>query len=203
MRYWRLLIAFLLFFIGGVLKLNSVGSYKIQVPESYNLPVNQRLDNHLSDFEYSDYIDAQIMRFMAQSELMGVSVAVIENERLVFARSYGYADQEEGIAMVPGHLFRIASVSKLITATAILKLVESGKISLNDKVFGENGFFNDPQYLKIRDPKLKEITVLNLLTHTAGWSQRYGDPAFVPLAIARIVGDTPPANIDTYLKFVT
>jgi CubicO group peptidase (beta-lactamase class C family) len=203
MKYLRLVIAFLLFFIGGALKLNSVGSYKMQVPDSYNLPVNQRLDNHLSDFEHSDYIDAQIMRFMARSELMGVSVAIIENEKLVFARSYGYADQEEGTAMVPGHLFRVASVSKLITATAILKLAESGKISLDDKVFGENGFFNDPQYLNIRDTKLNDITVLNLLNHTAGWTQRYGDPAFVPLAIARIVGDAPPANIDTYLKFVT
>lgn len=171
---------------------------------SYDLikPVNQRINNDFSVFEHSGYIDWQVDRFMLRSSIKGVSIAVIDNEKLVFSRSYGYADEEKGIKTTPEHLFRIASVSKLITAIAVMKLVDEGSMHLNDYVFGPNGYFNDEKYLDVRDKRLNEITVLNLLNHTSGWTQRYGDPAFNPLIIANRVGDTPPATIDTYLKFV-
>ncbi|MDA3880477.1 MAG: serine hydrolase [Prolixibacteraceae bacterium] len=165
-------------------------------------PVNQRLTNELSDFEYTPYINRQIERFMERSELMGASVAIVKDEELVFSRAYGYADYEKGEFASPQNLFRLASVSKLVTGVAIMKLVENGKLRLNDKVFGENAILNDSLYGEIRDEKIKNITIRHLLEHTAGWTQRYGDPAFNPLVIARRVGDNPPATIDTYLKFV-
>lgn len=167
-----------------------------------NKPVNQRLSNDESEFEYTDYIDNQVNRFMQNSGLKGVSIAVVDSEKLVFSRSYGYADEELGIETSPEHLFRLASISKLVTAVAIMKLVEEGKLHLNDQVFGEKGFFNDPEYLQIRDHNLLDIKIINLLNHTAGWTQRYGDPMFNPLTIAKIVGDAPPATVDTYLKYV-
>ncbi|HKM93935.1 MAG TPA: serine hydrolase domain-containing protein [Prolixibacteraceae bacterium] len=182
--------------------LNSVGSYQMHLPDTYSKPVNQRLDNHLSEFDYSSYIDKQLLHFMSRAELKGISLAITHDEKLVFARSYGYANIENAEAMTPSHLFRIASVSKLITTVAVLKLVEENRLSLDDKVFGNNGLFNEKEYLNIRDPKLKDITVLNLLNHSAGWTQCYGDPAFLPLAIARIMGVEPPITIDTYLKYV-
>ena len=59
----------------------------------------------------------------------GASVALVKDEKLVFAKGYGYADVEGKEKVEPDHLFRIASVSKLITATAIMKLRK--KVSCN------------------------------------------------------------------------
>ena len=194
---------FLILFICFLpLSFENVCSMDLLSPEELVKPINQRLQNNFSEFEYSGYIEHQVTRFMERSALKGVSIAVLKDEQLVFCCSYGYADEELGIATSPEHLFRVASVSKLITAVAVMKLVEEGKMSLDDKVFGQEGFFNEEQYLKIRDPKLKKITVLNLLNHTSGWTQRYGDPAFNPLAIAKKAGDQPPATLDSYLKYV-
>jgi len=165
-------------------------------------PINKYLSNNNSDFEYSPVIDEYINNFMEYNGLNGISVAIISNEKLVFAKGYGYAIKEDSVRVSPGNIFRLASVSKLISAVAIMKLVEENKLKLTDKVFGKEGIFNDPEYLEIKDPRLNDVTVLNLLTHSGGWTQRYGDPMFMPLQIAKLVGDTPPATFNTYMKFV-
>lgn len=177
--------------------------FQVEMSNELFKPVNQRLDNNLSQFEQSAYIDRQIERFMVRSAIKGVSVAVVKDEKLVFAHSYGYADVENEIKTAPEHLFRIASVSKLLTAVAIMKLVDEGKMSLDDRVFGKDGYFNEPEYLKLKDRKLLDIKVSNLLDHTSGWTQRYGDPMFHPTSIAEKMNQKPPATIDTYLRFAT
>lgn len=201
MRFRQVIVLIILLIYSPYSK-KMVGGNELLASEELTKPLNQRLQNEISEFEYTPFIDRQIERFMDHSDIKGVSLAVVKNERLVFARSYGYADVENEIKTSPEHLFRIASVSKLVTAVAIMKLVEEGKLSLADPVFGEKGFFNDEKYLKLKDKKLLDITVLNLLNHTSGWTQRYGDPMFHPLTIAEKVGDKAPATVDTYLKFV-
>lgn len=166
-----------------------------------NRPLNQRVRNIQTEFEYSPYIDQQVARLMERAGLKGVSIAVVENEKLVFNKSYGFADVENEIPTSPEHLYRIASVSKLITAIAVMKLVEDGKLQLTNQVFGPNGFFTEPAYQEIRDRRLLDIQVLHLLNHTSGWTQRYGDPMFLPVDIAKIVGEGTEANLDTYLKY--
>jgi len=161
-----------------------------------------RLIPQASNFSSSSQIERIMERFMDRSALKGVTLALIKNEKLVYTQSFGWADQERDIPCSPTHLFRIASVSKLITAVGIMKLVEEGKMNLDDPVFGPNGFFNEPEYLEIKDHKLKQITVKHLLNHTSGWTQRYGDPMFNSLEIAQKVGVPPPATLDTYLRFV-
>lgn len=165
--------------------------------------LNLRLNNDLSEFENSNYIDRVVKRFMARNELTGVSLAIAKDEKLVFARGYGFADLENKIPTGPEHLFRVASVSKLITACAVMKLVENGKLRLDDKVFGNDGIVNDSIYQPYKDKSLVQISVRNLLNHSGGWTQKYGDPIFVPNRIADLVGDEYPATIETYLKFIT
>ncbi|MCX6239470.1 MAG: serine hydrolase [Bacteroidia bacterium] len=142
-------------------------------------------------------------KFRVQNGLKGVTVAIVKDEKLVFAKGYGFANEETQIQVTPNHLFRIASVSKLITAVAIMKLVENSKISLDSKVFGKYGILNDDQFLHIKDHRLEKITVRHLLNHSGGWSQHYGDLAFLPKAVAKGVGESLPVNIDSYIKFVT
>ncbi len=165
--------------------------------------INRLVFNKLMAAEVSGTIDAYMEKFRTDNSLKGISVAIVKDEKLVFAKGYGFADEEAGIQVTPGHLFRLASVSKLITAVAIMKLVENSKISLGSKVFGKDGILSDEQFCHIKDKRLEKITVRNLLNHSGGWTQNYGDLAFLPKAVARGVGESLPVNIDSYIKFVT
>ena len=168
-----------------------------------NSTFNQLIINKLISDANNSFIDSSIEKFRERNGLKGVAVAIVKNERLVFAKGYGYANEQAGIPVTPNHLFRIASVSKLVTAVAIMKLVENSKISLDSKVFGKYGILNDPKFLQIKDPRLERITVRNLLNHSGGWTQNYGDLAFLPLVVAKYLGEPLPVNIDSYIRFVT
>ncbi len=175
-----------------------------QIPPYYQLEVsglNSRINNDLSDFVYSDYIERQVERFSRQWGLRGVSIAVIKDERLVYAQGFGDAN-EKGDRVQPGNIFRVASVSKLLTAVAVMKLVEEGRMNLEDQVFGSDGIIKDSIFQAVRDKRIYKITVRDLLAHAGGWSQRYGDPAFNSLTIAKRVGDEGPATIETFYKYI-
>lgn len=165
--------------------------------------LNHIVLNKLMEAEVAGAIDLSIEKFREHNRLKGVSVAIVKDEKLVFAKGYGFADEKAGIQVTPNHLFRLASVSKLITAVAIMKLVENSKISLDSKVFGKYGILNDEPFLHIKDKRLEKITVRHLLNHSGGWTQNYGDLAFLPKAVAKGVGESLPVNIDSYIKFVT
>jgi CubicO group peptidase (beta-lactamase class C family) len=120
---------------------------------------------------------------------------------LVYAKGFGIANKETGEEVKPGHLFRIASVSKLITAVAIMKLYEEGILGLDDPGLGEQGILNDSLFLKYTDPRIESITVRHLLNHTAGWSRYAGDPIFNPLYIARKMNVPAPASIDHIIQY--
>ena len=164
-------------------------------------PVSHRISNELSSSEATKRADYRINRFLEYWRIKGASVALVKNEKLVFAKGYGYADVEKKEKVEPDHLFRIASVSKLITATAIMKLKEEGLLQLSDRVFGEDGILNSDNYLNIRDKRVKKITVENLLRHTAGFTSRYGDQMFLPLTIAKRMGVPAPAHAETIIEF--
>jgi len=133
--------------------------------------------------------------------LVGASFCIAHKGRVIYAHSFGMANKEEGIAMQPYHTMRVASVSKLITATAVMKLVEDGKLRLDDKVFGVNGILNDPRFLKYKDKRVEEITVHNLLNHSGGWTPRWGDHLFIKDVIARELGKALPLDVDDYIIF--
>lgn len=148
-------------------------------------------------------IDLEIGQFMKQWGLPGASVALVKDGKLLYAKAFGKADIN--IPTQTEHVFRIASLSKPITAIAVMKLVEEGKLSLDDKVFGENGILNDTTYSQIADRRAKEITVRHLLNHTAGWDRNYGkegDPMFNSVHIAETVGTPAPADAITIIKYM-
>ncbi len=90
-------------------------------------------------------------------------------ERLVFARSYGYADYRTNEKASPTSRFRIASISKSITAAAIFKLIENGHTNLLDaKVFGPGALLGTKYGSKPYSANLLAITVRHFLEHTAG-----------------------------------
>jgi CubicO group peptidase (beta-lactamase class C family) len=159
------------------------------------------LDNEFSAFQETDIIDTQVNSFLNRWRIQGASVAVTKDERLVYAKGFGIANTETGEEVKPGHLFRIASVSKLITAVAIMKLYEDGFLDLDEQVFGEKGILNDTVYKKYTDSRMEEITIRHLLNHTAGWSRYSGDPMFRSLYIARKMDVEAPADFSHVLQF--
>lgn len=167
------------------------------------LKVPQKLDNSLSDAEEMAKFEKDVVRFMDVNRIVGASVAVVKDGQLVYSKGLGFADRESGIKATPQSLFRIASVSKLITATAIMRLVESDMLDLDDRAFGKKGILKDSVFIHARDNRVDDITVRQLLTHTAGWStRRYGDPMFEPLDIARRMDVPAPASQEAINEFV-
>lgn len=164
--------------------------------------LNCKITNELSDFSGSKFIEKEANDFLRQWNLAGMTMSIIKDGKLIFAHGYGYSDIENKLPVNPGSLFRIASVSKLITAVAIMKLVEKKTISLDSKVFGPNAILKDPVFNSVVDKRLYKITVRHLLAHSGGWSLTYGDPAFNSLVILEKTGESGAATIDSYYRFV-
>ena len=137
------------------------------------------LSNKTSTFAVLEPMDRKISRFMDKWDLRGMSVAVTRHDSLIFAKGYGWSNAEFGIPLEANMVMRIASSSKLITAVAVMKLCEEGRLSLDSKVFGEKGVLNDTIYSNvIGDERLYDLTVDHLLVHKGGFSGRAGDPMF-------------------------
>ena len=139
--------------------------------------INAVLTNEMSDCGQTAKMDKEIKVFMQRWQIRGLELAVMRGDSLLFAKGYGKADEDE--PMRPGTIMRVASVSKLITAAGIMKLVENGKLSLSDKVFGPSGILDDPLFTdNITDKGYFDITVEQLLRHEGGLTIRRGDPMF-------------------------
>ena len=72
--------------------------------------LNRMLSNDMSDFEDMKGLDKKIEKFLWKWHIKGASLAITRNDSLVYAKGYGWADQEMGIEMQPGHIMRVASV---------------------------------------------------------------------------------------------
>lgn len=121
------------------------------------------------DKKIQDWIDAK---------LVNGGVAFIAREgKIVYNKSFGYADMEKKIPMRTDHIFRIASQTKAITSLAILILLEEGKLTLDDPVSRYIPEFAKPQVVTkfnlsdttwTSEPAKREITIKDLITHTSG-----------------------------------
>lgn len=154
------------------------------------------LRNSMSSLPQLAGMDADIERFMGRWSIKGMSLAVVRHDSLLYAKGYGWADEESDRPMEANSIMRIASASKLVTAVAVMKLVERGHLTLDTKVFGPDGVLSDTSYTAaMRNPRLAEITVDNLLQHRGGFSNRGGDPMFNTVEIMKAKGlDHAPSS---------
>jgi CubicO group peptidase (beta-lactamase class C family) len=123
--------------------------------------------------------DSVLQEFYKKYSLPGgISMAISYRERLVYAGAIGFADRQHRIPLTPEHRMRIASVSKPITAIAIMKLVETKKLKLDDEVFARNGIFNGEYGVPLFNNRPAKVTVQQLLEHTGGWGNAKREPMF-------------------------
>ncbi|MFO8236159.1 MAG: serine hydrolase domain-containing protein [Bacteroidales bacterium] len=197
----RLIALFIVFFGQIILPLSEKSFSSIEKRHESTHSVARSLTNEMSSFAGMSQSEALIDEFMDEWGIAGASVAITKDERLIYAKGFGYADTSTRKLVEPKHLFRVASVSKLITAVAIMKLVEQEKLSLNDKVFGEEGVLNSSNYQNIRNSRITDITVRHLLCHKAGWSQFHGDPIFSPYTIINAMDVPLPIDLETTIEY--
>jgi len=124
-------------------------------------------------------VDNDINAFMTKYNVPGMSVAITRYGKLVYAKGYGMADKEAGESVTTKSLFRLASLSKWFTSTAIMKLIQEGKLGFNDKVFGTGGVLGTEYGTPPYGPYITDITIEQLLHHTGGgWGNSSNDPMF-------------------------
>src|SRR2546426_8705383 len=109
-------------------------------------------------------LDAWIAATVAQREQPGLSIGIVYDQDLVWAKGYGFADLERRLPATPSTIYRIASISKLFTATAIMQLRDAGKLRLDDPVSKRLPWFSIKQTYDGGPP----ITIRQLITHTSG-----------------------------------
>ena len=165
------------------------------VPERVYL--NQVLVNDSSEFEELAGLDRKVRAYMRKWAFKGASLAITRNDSLLYAKGYGWADEELGIEMQPSHIMRMASVSKLITAAGIMVLQDRECLSIKDTVFGPSGLLRDAPFTSvIKDRNYYKITVEHLLRHQGGF---YRDPLFSSLDVMHQLRlDCPPCKEDLF-----
>lgn len=154
------------------------------------------LSNNSSELASTKKMDSEVRQFMARWDIKGMSLAVTKNDSLRYAKGYGWADKEASKEMEATSIMRIASASKLVTAVAIMKLIESGRLTLDSNAFGPDGILNDSLLTKaLSDPRMKDITIDHLLRHKGGFRSVMGDPMFRTRDIMAMEKmKTPPTN---------
>lgn len=139
--------------------------------------LNKTITNEMSAVPDLEGLDKKINRYLREWHIKGASLAITRNDSLVYAKGYGWADEELEIQMEPGHIMRVASVSKLLTAAGIMVLQDQGKLSIKDPVFGPEGILNDEFFNELTqcDERYCDITVEDVMRHR---SRFYSDPVF-------------------------
>ena len=111
-----------------------------------------------------DLLEAWIEAQAAYSELPGMSMGIILDQDLIWSRGFGYGDRDKKTPARPDTIYRVASLTKLFTNTAIVQLRDQGALQLDDPVARHLPWFA----LRNPFPDAPEITIRHLLTHTAG-----------------------------------
>lgn len=120
-------------------------------------------------------VDSIVAVFMNKYNIPGLSFTIARNDSIKIARCYGYADKGTKELMNPSNRFRVASIGKSFTAAAIMKLVEQGKLHLQDKVFGTGGVLGTTYGTYPYKRWVDKITVEHLLEHLSGGWADFGN----------------------------
>lgn len=141
-------------------------------------------------------LDRLMLQLLREYNIPGASLAIAKEGRLVFAHGYGWADVENERSVRPISRFNLASCCKPITGAAVLRLVDEGKLRLDDKVFALLKSVKPLPGAKV-DPRLGAITVRQLLHHAGGMARDHGSIQ----EIARRFKVEPPVSLEQVISF--
>lgn len=152
------------------------GKPEIETPEGVG-KLNKR--------DVETFLDGLVPVLLEQSDVAGATVSIVKDGELLFVKGYGYADRENKTPVTADKtLFRPGSISKLFTWTAVMQLVERGKLDLNADV---NNYLD----FKLPETFNKPVTLKDILTHTPGFEEQIKD---------LFKYDADPPDLGDYLK---
>jgi len=156
--------------VNGVAQQSGVTKNDFSAPVIYtvSLPGGSKQNYSVTVTTGISAIDQNVAAFMKQYNIPGLSIAITLNDKLVYVNSYGKASTENNQPVTSQSLFRISSLSKQITSVAIMRLLDQGKISLNQNVFGTGSILGTTYGAQPYGPGINNITVDELLHHTEG-----------------------------------
>ncbi|MBO5350702.1 MAG: beta-lactamase family protein [Alistipes sp.] len=205
MHRYKLLIVLLMLIAGLTLTIRScqpaANRHILAEEEEIRYRLNDSIRNAFCDFKETERMERYLKNWMARYNIRGAQLAIMDNERLIYAKGFGWADQQDSILLEAGDILRIASASKLITAIGVMKLCEEGKLTTESPVFGPQGILNDSIFLQYKDKRVPKITVHHLLNHTSGFSRRMGDPMFRSADLIRWTGSNRKLTEDEVIAF--
>jgi formylglycine-generating enzyme required for sulfatase activity/CubicO group peptidase (beta-lactamase class C family) len=146
--------------------------------------------------------DRAMTQFMRQRDIPAGALAVVRDGKVVLSRGYGWADRERTKPLPEDAPFRLASVTKMITAAAVRKLIRDGKVRRDTKVYDLLGL--EPPPGQALDPRWKAVTVGHLLDHQGGWDvDKAGfDPMFHSIEISAALGKPGPASAADVIRYM-
>jgi CubicO group peptidase (beta-lactamase class C family) len=201
--FWGLLI-----WLVAVLVIRPSPSQALTRDQSGSLPLTSRTVGSLDPQEVGALFDKIVPQQLDEYHIPGAAVAVVQDGEIVFAQGYGFADLEQKRPVVAEQtLFRTGSAAKLFTWTAVMQLVEQGKLDLSTDV---NNYLSS---FRIPDTYPESITLEHLMTHTAGFedlsmgAMRARPEGMEPLGtfLARKVPARvyPPGQVTAYSNYGT
>jgi CubicO group peptidase (beta-lactamase class C family) len=151
------------------------------------------------------FLDGMVPTLLQREDIAGAVIVIVKNGDVIFSKGYGYADVKGRVPVSPtATLFRPGSISKLFTWTAVMQLVEQGKLNLDHDV---------NEYLDFQVPHTfgRPVTVGNLMTHTPGFEEVLKDlmvdrAADLPSLQAFVIAHQPnqiyvPGTIPAYSNY--
>jgi len=134
-----------------------------------------------------------VAQLMARFRVPGVSIAVIHNGRIHWAKGWGVADVTSGVAVTPSTRFQAASISKPVTATAAMRLAQEGRLSLDADI---NSILKSWRLPTSEHTRERPVTPRALFSHTSGSDDGFGFPGYnpgvpMPTAVQVVKGESP------------
>ncbi|MBI4559261.1 MAG: beta-lactamase family protein, partial [Candidatus Hydrogenedentes bacterium] len=153
--------------LSGLVILSQYGSAQAPpVTDPNAAPSTSSKDFPAEPAELDAFLTPLLTRQLEELHIPGISFVLVKNGRILFMKGYGYADRDRKLPVDPERtVFRVASVSKVVTATAAMQLVERGMLRVDDPVNAQLKAF------QIKETFRPPITLGNLLTHTAGFDE--------------------------------
>ena len=137
-----------------------------------------------------------LRQLMERFHVPGVSIAVVRDYRVQWVKTYGTADVSTDAPVTPETCFQAASISKPVTAFAVMRTVQAGNLSLDEDV---NRYLKSWKVPENEFTRERPVTLRSLLSHTSGTGDGFGFPGYAPTAdrptLTQILDSKPPSNV--------
>lgn len=157
-----------------------------------------------NDYQYTiDYATWLINKTVRREKIPGMSIAIVDDQQVIWSSGFGFADVEKKLAATPQTLYRAGSITKLLTATAIMQLHERGLLDIDDSM----QIYLPNLHLQVRDNEARNFTIREVLSHQSGlpseflkgmWSEEPIDFHSLP---SQLIGEyvaQPPGVTSSY-----